>query len=166
MVICLFIHLSLHFWGLFLVLAIANQIPMNIHIQVFVWTYAFTGSRMTGSYGVCTWHFYETVKQLSNFTFLWAAYENCSSSTASSTLGADIFIILSMLIVVCCCLILVLICIYLTTNAVEHLFICFVSHVYSLVKYLFEYFAHCIIWSFYLFYLPSSSQFGFHLSFF
>lgn len=78
-------------------LAVMNNTPLNICVQVFVWTYLFISrrqlprNRIVGSYGNSMFKHFEELsncfpKQMHYFTFSPAMYEASSFSTSSPTL--------------------------------------------------------------------------------
>lgn len=135
-------------WGCFYFLPILNNAAINIHGQVFVWTYIFNPrSRITGSNGNVKWlNFQETTRQFGRLAIppyiLLAAHEGSDFSASSSTLVTVClfydshprrFEVVSVL----------LICISPMRNNIKHLFMYLLATcIYSLEKSPFKSFTH------------------------
>lgn len=136
--------------GCFYLLTIRNNAVVNIHGPVSVWTHVYISLGFIPRNGIAAhvvtvyhWSCGHTVFQVAyHFTVPLAVYEG-PNFTSSPTFVIICLFILPILVGVKVYLFVVLICVFLMTNAVEHLLMCFWAICKSsLEKSLFMSFAH------------------------
>ena len=149
-------HLVIHslidrYLGCFHFLAIMNI--MNIHVQVFLWTYIFTSlgyitrSRIAKSYGKSMFKLLKNCQTVfQSICTILHSFQQCVKVPVFPHLCQHIFLIIAILLVVKWNLIIVLICIILIITDVEHPFTYLLTiGIYSLEECLLKFSAHFII---------------------
>ena len=121
-------------------------ITLNVHIQVFIWTYVFISleyilrsgaARSCGNFRFNTLRNHQTVFQ-SRCIILYS-YQQCRRVKIFPIFTKTYYIIIIIIIIA---ILVVLVCISLIANNTEHIFMCLLACMSSLEKCLFRSFAH------------------------